>query len=93
MVLVLLMTLLSIKMIDTLIRTLQRRTVIRSIINMPQNATPSFTIVISCDSCMFTNPNVDVQVKKKRDPIRLTQSTSGLGKRQTLKSLVAGSDT
>ena len=42
---------------------------------------------------MFTNPNVDVQVKKKRDPIRLTQSTSGLGKRQTLKSLVAGSDT
>lgn len=66
MVLVLLMTLLSIKMIDTLIRTLQRRTVIRSIINMPQNATPSFTIVISCDSCMFTNPNVDVQVKKKK---------------------------
>lgn len=30
---------------------------------------------------------------KKRGPVRLTQSTSGLGKRQAPKSLVVGSDT
>lgn len=87
--LALLMTLLSINVVGTLIRTLQGCVMYyRSTINGPKNPTPSLPMVISCYSSMFTNPNVDSQEnKKKQGPKRLTLPTTSLGKCQTQKRL------